>query len=103
MKKRNGKNILIAILLPVVVILVLSWFLGGISNLSAGRADEDKKRLEDVLRQTAVACYAAEGIYPPSVEYMEEHYGLQIDRDHYEVGYSLIAENLMPDITVLEK
>ena len=48
------------------------------------------------------ACYAAEGIYPPNLEYLEEYYGLQIDETRYTVHYSAFAENLMPDITVLE-
>ena len=103
MKKSLRRNILIGVLLSVAVVAVLAGFLGGVKNLSSGRSEEDKARLEDVLRRSAVACYAAEGIYPPSVEYMEEHYGLQIDKENYEVSYNVIAENLMPDITVLEK
>ena len=101
MKRR--RNILIGVLLTAAVVAVLAGFLGGVENLSLGRAEEDKARLEDVLRRSAVACYAAEGVYPPSVEYMEEHYGLQIDKENYEISYNVIAENLMPDITVLEK
>ena len=49
-----------------------------------------------------MACYAAEGVYPPTLSYLEEHYGLQIDEERYTVHYSAFAENLMPDITVLE-
>ena len=30
------------------------------------------------------------------------HYGIQVDEERYTVHYSAIAENLMPDITVLE-
>ena len=89
--------------MPVLAIVVLLCFLGGLSNLTQGRVDEDKRRLEDVVRRAAVACYAAEGMYPPSVEYLEAHYGIQIDHDRYVVDYIPIAENLMPDITVLEK
>ena len=49
-----------------------------------------------------MACYAAEGAYPPSLEYLKEHYGVQIDGERYTVHYMVIADNLMPDITVLE-
>lgn len=87
----------------MIVVLILLCFLGGISNLSQGRKTEDKQQLEDALRRAAVACYAVEGIYPPNVEYMMEHYGLQIDSRRYVVSYTSFAENLMPDITVLEK
>lgn len=87
----------------MIVVLILLCFLGGISNLSQGRKTEDKQQLEEALRRAAVACYAVEGIYPPNVEYMVEHYGLQIDSRRYVVSYTSFAENLMPDITVLEK
>ena len=87
----------------MIVVLILLCFLGGVSNHSQGRKTEDKQQLEEALRRAAVACYAAEGIYPPNVEYMMEHYGLQIDSRRYVVSYTSFAENLMPDITVLEK
>ena len=60
-------------------------------------------RLEDSVRRTAVTCYAAEGFYPPSVDYMEENWGLQYEKDRYVVRYEVFASNLMPQITVLEK
>ena len=60
-------------------------------------------QLEEALRRTAVSCYAAEGVYPPTLEYMEEHYGIQIDRTRYTVHYEVFATNIMPDITVLDK
>ena len=41
-----------------------------------------------------------EGRYPPSVDYLEENYGILIDRDKYDVFYSGFASNFMPDITV---
>jgi len=94
---------LLGILMPVLVVVVLLCFMSGLSNLTQGHAEEDKRRLEDVLRRAAVACYAAEGMYPPDLEYLEQHYGIQIDYDRYVVDYISIAENLMPDITVLEK
>ena len=41
-------------------------------------------------------------MYPPSVEYLEEHYGIQIDRDKYAVFYEGFASNMVPDITVIK-
>ena len=91
-----------AILLPLAVLAVLLCFFTGLSNLDEGRKLEGKEQLELSLRRAAVACYAAEGIYPPDVAYLEEHYGVQINDDLYTVKYEVIASNLMPDITVLE-
>ena len=103
MRRRESKGLLAGILLPVAVLAILMCFLMVVSNLTEGQADEDKRQLEEVLRRSAVACYAAEGIYPPDLAYLEEHYGIQINEERYVVSYDALAENLMPDITVLEK
>lgn len=87
---------------PVLAVLVFLCFLQGLENLENGQRSEGREQLENVIRRTAVACYAAEGVYPPDLEYMKEHYGIQIDEERYLVDYQVIASNLMPDITVLE-
>lgn len=87
----------------LLVLAVLLCFLLAVSQLEQGRQAEGKQQLEDALRRTAVACYASEGFYPPSVDYMVEHYALQYDTQRYVVRYEVTASNLMPDITVLEK
>jgi preprotein translocase subunit SecY len=103
MKKEKKGSFLPVVLMPLVVISLVLCFLSGVSNLTKGQSQEDKRRLEDVLRESAVACYAVEGFYPPDLAYLEEHYGVQIDKRHFVVHYTAIAENLMPDITVLER
>lgn len=86
-----------AVLLAAALCLHLA-----LSNLESGRDEEGLQQLEDAVRRSAVACYAAEGIYPPDLQYLEDHYGLQVDTERYTVYYDVFAENLMPDITVLE-
>lgn len=97
--KRKRK---IELTLPVMAAVFLC-FLIAVDRLQEGRQAEGKQLLEDVLRRTAVACYASEGFYPPDIAYMQEHYQLQFDEDSYVVHYELFASNLMPDITVLDK
>ncbi len=106
MKKRSGihiSSLLRGILLPVLAVVVLLAFFTGIDGLRGGSEDEEINRLEESIRRVAAACYAAEGIYPPSVEYMQEHYGLLVDEDKYFVDYTVFASNLMPDFTVLKR
>ena len=91
------------IFLPALAVAVVLCFFGAVSNLTAGHAGEDMQQLEEALRRAAVACYAAEGIYPPDLAYMQKRYGIQINEKRYMVDYIFIADNLMPDITVLEK
>lgn len=96
--KRTG-----VLLLPVAAAAVLILFLVGLSNLDGARSEEGRQQLEEALRRGAVACYATEGIYPPDVEYLKKHYGVQVDEERYAVFYEVFASNLMPDITVLER
>lgn len=91
----------------LVVILCLAlaagWFGMSVDRLEKGRQEEGKRILTESLRRTAVACYGAEGFYPPNVSYMQTHYGLQYDEARYQIHYEIFASNLMPNITVVEK
>lgn len=102
MKKnaRRGKG---GVLAAIIALAAVLWFFTALSNLGSSRQHEGREQLEIALRRAAVACYAAEGIYPPTLEYLTEHYGVQIREDQYIVFYEIFADNLMPDITVLEK
>lgn len=102
MKKKRSVPALAGILLPAAAAVIVLCFLTGLSNLTAGKNEEDKAQLQQALRRSAVACYAAEGIYPPDLDYLKEHYGIQIDEERYTVVYEVFASNLMPDITILE-
>ena len=41
------------------------------------------------------------GPWSSATEYLEENYGIQIDRERYYVFYEGFASNVMPDITVI--
>lgn len=105
MKRRKGKNrgALGWLALPVAIVLALVLFAGALDSLTVGRSAEDLRQLEEALRRGCVSCYAVEGRYPPDLDYLKEHYGIQVDEDRYAVVYDVFAPNLMPDITVLER
>ena len=96
------KHVWSLLLPPVIAAVAVLCFAAALDGLDSGRAAEDRKQLEEALRRGCVACYAIEGAYPPNLAYLKEHYGLQVDEGRYVVHYSAIAENLMPEITVLE-
>lgn len=103
MKHVKPKRAIPALLLPLVAAVILLYFFTAVSNLQQDHSAQDKAQLEAALARACVACYAAEGIYPPDLAYLVEHYGIQINDDLYAVKYEVIASNLMPDITVLER
>ena len=101
-----GRNRISAIsrwLAALLAALCLIFFVTSLASVDRQQGEEGRQQLETALRRAAVACYAAEGIYPPTVEYLQQHYGVQIEEERYIVFYEIFANNLMPDITVLEK
>lgn len=88
--------------LPTVCffVLVLAFFFWAVTGMTASVESEQLKAAEQAIRRTAVHCYAVEGQYPDSLKYMEDHYGLRVDRERFVVHYQPIAANLMPNIDV---
>ena len=105
MKTRREKRRAVLSLVggAATVCCALAIFFGAMGNLNADCGEQSRPQLEETLRRAAVACYAAQGAYPPDLDYIEEHWGVQIDRSRYAVFYQVEGSNLMPDITVLER
>ena len=101
-RKKNGLGVIRGLLMPCIVVAVLLCFSSALDSLDSGRDEENLRQLEEALRKGCAACYAVEGAYPPNLEYLEEHYGVQVDDTKYTVYYDIFAQNLMPEITVLE-
>ncbi len=58
--------------------------------------------LSDAVNKDIIHCYAVEGYYPPSLAYIEDHYGLIYDKDRYFIDYVPIGDNIMPSVTIIE-
>lgn len=100
-KKNPWLGMLRGLLLSAIAAAALVMFAAALDGLSSGRDAEDLRQLEEALRRSCAACYAAEGVYPPNLEYLEGHYGIRVDEERYAVFYSAFADNLMPEITVV--
>lgn len=101
--KKKTNNTSLTFLMPTFFLCILLFFFAALSNLDRDKAAEDKQQLENALARAAVSCYAIEGAYPPTLSYLIENYGVQIDTARYIVKYELFASNFMPDITVVEQ
>lgn len=69
-------------------------------RIGRGVSEEELALLSQQVRRAAVACYASEGRYPQSLDYLEHEYGLRYDSVRYAVRYDAFASNVMPDISV---
>lgn len=88
------------------IIMFAVFFTAAVIAVSSARrtdSEQGRKIAEESIRRAVISCYAIEGAYPDSIEYLEENYGLSVDESRYTVIYSLFASNIMPDITVIEK
>ena len=91
-------------LLPVLAFLLLFiLFLQGISSVSESTLNKQQESLETALERSISQCYAVEGCYPPSLEYLKTHYGLLYDEDSFLIDYEYYGSNLLPEVTVLRK
>ena len=85
-RRMTGVKYLISI---GIFCVILFWFLGGLSSISNTTSEQELESLKQAVIRSSVQCYALEGFYPESLEYLEDHYGLTYD-----------ASNLMPSIDV---
>lgn len=101
-KKNRDFFILKDVIVPVAVIVLLLLLLNtGMDSLSKRTERERLEAARNAVVRSAVQCYALEGRYPLSISYLEDSYGLNIDKKKYFIHYQAFASNIMPDIDVL--
>lgn len=74
-----------------------------VASISEDTIDRQEEALTNALHRNIVSCYCVEGTYPPSLDYILEHYGLTYDSDSFFVDYKPIGANIYPDVTIIRK
>lgn len=100
MRRRSHSNFRI----PAGLLLMLLWvllFTAMADNLRDRSAQQQEFSLELAIDHAITSCYALEGIYPPDLQYMKDHYGLVYDEELFYVDYRPIASNMRPEVYVL--
>ncbi|MBQ8080598.1 MAG: hypothetical protein IJ240_01725 [Clostridia bacterium] len=96
MNKRDiGKLLAIAAVLALAVMLI--------GRIDSAQSREETEIVRDAVKNAALTCYAVEGAYPDSVEYLRKNYQLAYDEERYFITYEAFASNRLPDIYVTEK
>ena len=88
-------------LLAIVVVLAAAVLL--VNRIATAQDTAETDIVRDAVKNAALTCYAVEGAYPDSVEYLREHYHLAYDEDRYMITYDAFASNMIPDIWVTER
>lgn len=103
MRVRRGGNIIKIIAMFLVLAAILFCMVKAVNKMGEGQQGESLKQLDHSIRKAVMTCYATEGVYPPSISYLKENFGIQIDEERYVVFYEVQGDNMMPDITVMER
>lgn len=91
---------LVSIAFYLSIFFALLFALSGVSDKTTAQKTES---LKQSISRSIAHCYATEGQYPESLEYLQEHYGIRYDTEQYFIDYQVLGENIFPDITIIEK
>lgn len=100
LKKRIIQSVNFSILF---FLFIIGIFLYGISAVSNSSVNDGKEILENALNKDIVHCYAVEGMYPPSLSYIEKNYGLTYDHEAFIIDYEAVGSNIMPTFMIIER
>lgn len=98
-KQRTRKRMagLVALVLAIALVWTSSMAIG------ASLREQGELSVRNAILNSAKQCCAIEGAYPPSLAYLEENYGLVVNRADYAITYEVFADNVMPNVVVLAK
>ena len=103
MRGRKG-SFLRGLVISLIVFIALIY--GGIAlfrGVSRVSNEAQTELVRSAVRRAAVTCYAVEGAYPSTLDYLKDNYGLVYDEDNYFVFYNSFASNILPEIRVTER
>ena len=102
--QRTNRSLFVRLILPLALFfIIVATFWQGMANMQQRSASQQYEALHNALRRSIVHCYATEGFYPPSLAFIKEHYHLTYNTDLFFVDYQPIAQNIMPDITIIRR
>ena len=89
MMNERGFTLAETILTITLICACFIFLIPGLANVRANREIEalriERLALDKAIRQ----CYAIEGSFPGSLEYLERYYGLSVDRNRFEYVFSI--------------
>ncbi len=87
----------------VLFVLVIGILFRGFNNAFGMVNDKDLSRVKQNIKDGIVECYAIEGKYPESIEYLRDNYGVYLNEESYQIHYRYLGLNMMPEFKVFLK
>ena len=89
-----------------ITLAVFAALFGGVyllvNKVGSASGNAETELVRDAVRSAVLTCYAVEGAYPASLDYLKDYYGLAYNEEAYRVIYDAFASNIMPSIQVIE-
>ncbi len=102
MKKLNFRALPAALGIVLFAVMIL-WLVIALGNASRASDEERLAQVKQSVENGITLCYAAEGVYPDSLEYLTQSYGVVFDESRYLVHYERFASNVRPTVTVIQR
>lgn len=82
---------------------LIVWFIAALSGAGAASDEQTLTEIKQSVENGITMCYSIEGVYPESIDYLRESYGVIYDSERYIVHYDSLAANIRPAVTVIER
>lgn len=88
------------VLAMLIFLMVLILVGQSLAELHRNSIESGLHVARSAVERAVMQCYALEGAYPPDLVYLQENYGLILDRGQYDYLYEIVAGNIHPVISV---
>ena len=98
-RKRQQSVVRMLMLLLIAILLATVAFLGARQAVR----EQSALSMRTAILESAKQCCAVEGVYPQSIDYLVDHYGLVINDRDYLITYECYADNVVPSVAVVPR
>ena len=95
---RNHKFITPCIIAAIIAACIVLY---AVFSVTDEEIADRENAIKETVQERALQCYVIENAYPESLAYLEENYGLTVNKEDYLIVYDLFAENQPPQIKVI--
>ena len=99
----NKLKIIAGLILAAFLIALSIALIPVINDTVLNNADITKQTIETSIEKSLIHCYAIEGAYPPTIDYLVDNYGVVLQEERYFYYYEFIGSNIRPIVKVQEK
>lgn len=103
MRSHSIKQVVVITAAVILFAAAVIWFVLALDNTGSAAEEQRLGAVERTINDAVTLCYSIEGVYPQSLDYLTENYGITYDTKRYIVHYECFAANIRPVVRVVEK